>query len=577
MKLSIPCLGLLGLASAHLAIVGRAPPGPLYKETPPSQLVADAVRNGIPGWGLAGLPKLPQGGPKAPMKNMPGGLPELRKPKPGSSDWRTDTLKGPRKKPGTTYPKSSPCSKRGLSCRLRVPKGIGKAAAFTIVAPYARDILEVVKEWDNPVGYAVKWFDDAMASLQEAIGGPQRDDIYGNELKAKLIEFFKSVFRVFGESTYDMHERLRKEAAAKEKARREEEENENRRIKGLEELAKICEKMYNGQLDSAVATPQLENSCDKLVEHLEKIESMEEEEEETQPERYVWFGKCKCNLFSLPPSGDECALQCRVVSIILSLNPPAQDNEPEPETAPEPEPTMKCSTSTGEIECGGGQTTLELKTGRAICWGCGFAWDPEGGRCVGKTGEVLWPLGSPESPDVISEPVTSGQTVAELWTGLAVCSICRGGWEAESSTCKTKSGELLWPRKLSPDSLSSIPPEISGTCSDSTGEIQCGGGQSPAELQAGYAICGVCGFAWDVEGGKCVSKTGTRIWPPPKPEPEPPRKCFDTTGEIQCQGGQTEKELEAGLTACRVCSGAWDPEGGKCRSQNGAIFWPPEQ
>ncbi|KAK8917854.1 hypothetical protein H634G_09718 [Metarhizium anisopliae BRIP 53293] len=573
MKLSIPCLGLLGLASAHVAIVNRAPPGPPYKETPPSKLLSDAVRAGIPGWGLAGLPKLPQGGPKPPIDNMPGGLPELHRPKLGSSDWRTDTLKGPRKKPGTTYPKGPPCLKRGLSCRLRVPKAIGKAAAFMIVAPYARDILEMVKAWDNPIGHAVTWFDDAMASLQEAIGGPQRDDIYGNELKYKLIQFFKSVFRLFGETQWDMNERLREEAQAKEKARREEEERENQRIKGLEELAGVCEKMYNEELDGAMVTTQLKESCNKLVEELEKVESMEEEEEETVPERYVWFGKCRCNLFDLPPSGDECTLQCRVVSIILSLNPPGQDFESAPETPPEPEPIDICSNSVGDFECGSGQTVLELKTGRAVCGGCGFAWDAEGGRCVSKTGEVLWPLESPEPPDTPPEPVTGDQSIEDLWTGLTVCSICRGGWDAESSTCVTKAGELLWPRKLPPNSPASIPPEISGTCADSSGEIQCGGGQSAAELQAGYAICGVCGFAWDPEGGKCVSAAGTRIWPPP--EPEPPRSCFDSAGEIECGGGQTDEELEAGYTACRICGGAWDPEGGKCSSLTGTVFWPP--
>lgn len=73
------------------------------------------------------------------------------------------------------------------SSKIRITKAVGKAAAITLLAPHARRLLEAIKQWDNPIGAAVNWLDNKIASLQELIGGPKRDDIDGNDLKAKLI------------------------------------------------------------------------------------------------------------------------------------------------------------------------------------------------------------------------------------------------------------------------------------------------------------------------------------------------------------------------------------------------------
>lgn len=62
------------------------------------------------------------------------------------------------------------------SC-FRVAQSVGKSIAFMAVVPYARDLLNLLKKWDHPIGHAVKWFDDAITSLQEVIGGLQRKDI----------------------------------------------------------------------------------------------------------------------------------------------------------------------------------------------------------------------------------------------------------------------------------------------------------------------------------------------------------------------------------------------------------------
>ncbi|PQK18062.1 hypothetical protein BB8028_0010g00510 [Beauveria bassiana] len=133
---------------------------------------------------------------------MPFGLGSLKLPhkyplgKPGVSRIPGSPL-GPQKK-------CRPCKrKRQLCCssvgngsrpiqkssKIRLTKAVSKAAAFTLLAPHARELLEAIKY--SPVGAPVRWFDDAMASVQQAIGGPQRDDIDGNDLKASIICAFK--------------------------------------------------------------------------------------------------------------------------------------------------------------------------------------------------------------------------------------------------------------------------------------------------------------------------------------------------------------------------------------------------
>ncbi|KAM3546816.1 hypothetical protein ARSEF1564_000392 [Beauveria bassiana] len=197
MKISITFLSLVGLSCAHQSIVGRAPPVPPGL---PTNEIKDLIVNGIKDWGPAANLK-PPSSPKPPHREMPLGLGSPKPPhkyppgKTGVSRIPGSPL-GPRK--------CRPCKrKRQLCCsgvgnigrpvqktsKIRLTKAAGTAAAFTLLAPHARELLEAIK--DSPVGAPVRWFDDAMASVQEAIGGPLRDDIDGNDLKASIICAFK--------------------------------------------------------------------------------------------------------------------------------------------------------------------------------------------------------------------------------------------------------------------------------------------------------------------------------------------------------------------------------------------------
>ncbi len=329
MKVSIVHLALLGLSSAH-AILGRAPQAP----TPPGQQIVDVIKDGIKDWGPAGSLK-PPSSPKPPLRQMPGSPLPYHKPKDPNVKTGVTRIPG---QPLGPQKKCKPClRKRDLCCdsagkpvkpakapakapskapakgpskvtkpykmaRFSVPKSAGKAAVFMLVAPYAHSALDSIKQWDNPIGHGVKWFDDAMASLQEAIGGPQRDDIYGNELKYKMIKGIGGALQLGFETTWDKNQRLQAEAAAKEKARREEEDKEKQRIKGLEELAVVCEKMGTERPEDAELTTQIQQSCTKLEGAVKKVQAQEaaKAKKKVKPEPIYWFGKCKVSLNQNP-------------------------------------------------------------------------------------------------------------------------------------------------------------------------------------------------------------------------------------------------------------------------------------
>ncbi|KAM3497116.1 hypothetical protein MY10362_009520 [Beauveria mimosiformis] len=211
MKITTIYLALIGLASVKATLVGRQ-----IKPVPPSDgpgtQMLDAARRGIERWGLNGELQPPTS-PKPPLREMPLGL---GVPKPDSKydpDKKTGVTRVPGEPLGPAK-KCRPCKrKRQLGCcpsvgkptqpskpskpskskssfprgkTRRVTAASAKRAAIGVLAPYARDVYEEIKTWPV-VGYLLQGFDDAVESLQVAIGGPGRDDIVGNDAKASLI------------------------------------------------------------------------------------------------------------------------------------------------------------------------------------------------------------------------------------------------------------------------------------------------------------------------------------------------------------------------------------------------------
>ncbi|KAM3551027.1 hypothetical protein ARSEF4850_008064 [Beauveria asiatica] len=205
-RMSITLFSIVAVVLASANLGTRQAPSPIQKSDPPGKQICDAACRGISDWGLNGALK-PPATANSPLKKMLLGLGVPQpKSKPDPSV-KTGVTRVPGQPLGPQ--KCRPCNrKRQLCCggaptkeivtsnngrpvhstaRIRVTRAVAKAAAFSLIVPHARNLLEEIKQWDNPIGYAVKWLDDAMAALQEAIGGPQRYDIDGNDLKAKLI------------------------------------------------------------------------------------------------------------------------------------------------------------------------------------------------------------------------------------------------------------------------------------------------------------------------------------------------------------------------------------------------------
>ncbi|EJP61243.1 uncharacterized protein BBA_09820 [Beauveria bassiana ARSEF 2860] len=256
----------------------RRPPEPGSKS---ARELLDLVQNGLQTWGLAGSVNALSGNPNAPLRNMPGGMSELNRPRPpkqvGVPGTPGNPL-GPRKKQGRIYSRRKSCiKKRDIRCpagttmtkkttkypKLHLNGRGGVMVAFTTLSPYAHDILAAVKNWDNPVGEAVAWFDGAMAGLQESIGGKNVPEINGNELKLWLVCLFRSDNPRYPDAVDEACQR-RKNAPP------EEQQQQQQAIDGLNQVGELCETAEDHPSDENRKT-ELLKSCNKFAEILENM------------------------------------------------------------------------------------------------------------------------------------------------------------------------------------------------------------------------------------------------------------------------------------------------------------------
>ncbi|PHH65031.1 putative enterotoxin [Ophiocordyceps australis] len=254
------------------------------------------------------------------------------KPQNGDSakSSKTPQQKGKGLSPSSTRSKFS-------GWKFQTAKTVTSAVAFAAVAPFARRLLEILKEWHHPIGKAVKWLDDAIASVQEAIGGPQRHDIEGNDLKASFIcalrggntdsfvagrknkictssadefteeieqeirqgQFAKSAELCQGIETYAgghpavwQYEKRRCAAIFRHKAY-----PQWLLTTGLEQLMQTCAQLETNPPQDKQLLARLENRCESLLQETEKVKNGQVEKiEPTNPGdgscKYSSFKKC---------------------------------------------------------------------------------------------------------------------------------------------------------------------------------------------------------------------------------------------------------------------------------------------
>ncbi|KAK2603659.1 hypothetical protein QQS21_004132 [Conoideocrella luteorostrata] len=141
------------------------------------------------------------------------------------------------------------------SSRFRVGSKAASAIGFQILAPYLHELLDKLKAWDHPVGHAVKWFDDSMRDIQEAIGGKTVPETGTNELHLKLLCFFKGL----GDEPRHPDEIDRACQRQKKNGQGQTEQQiEEKRVEGLNWILGVCEKAEtestadNDRLDSVL-------------------------------------------------------------------------------------------------------------------------------------------------------------------------------------------------------------------------------------------------------------------------------------------------------------------------------------
>ncbi|KAM3547613.1 hypothetical protein ARSEF4850_009911 [Beauveria asiatica] len=389
MKISIAFFALLGLSCADQTIVGRTPPGPPVPPGLPSNEIRDLIINGIKDWGLASNLKSPSS-PTSPLREMPFGL-GLPKPPHKYPPGKTGVSRIPGSPLGPK--KCSPCKrKRQLCCsgvgsigrpaqktsKIRPTKAAGTAVAFTLLAPPARELLEAIK--DIPIGAPVRWFDDAMASVQKAIGGPLRDDIDGNDLKASIICAFKGGQESeivqgrkshFCTSTADEFNKYFEDAAKYGRVEKlvctcafveaswsyrhlrggspaasavsdrmckaffKSNQYGNYQWKrGLNELLDVCSTIETDpdSVKDEGSSKKIKERCASLQAQIKKVENAAKKPVERIPK--INFGSCKCDGYKLSKYGTHCGYGCRAAHALGGFRLDNSGNQPQKKQKP---------------------------------------------------------------------------------------------------------------------------------------------------------------------------------------------------------------------------------------------------
>lgn len=177
--------------------------------------------------------------------------------KPGPSN------KGQPKKPGSLNKSASAAWDRLKASRaraFRVTGGrAGRIAAFTVLAPFAHDVLDAVKSWDNPIGVLVTWFDDAMGSIQEAIGGPPARTIHGNQLKLRFICWLRGEQNFKNDVDRECDE-LRAQGKEEEELERQQEMIDN-----LNKVVSFCQSIVDNPPNDEKLLAETVERCDTLI------------------------------------------------------------------------------------------------------------------------------------------------------------------------------------------------------------------------------------------------------------------------------------------------------------------------
>ncbi|KID78744.1 Heat-labile enterotoxin IIA, A chain [Metarhizium brunneum] len=385
----------------------------------------------------------------------------------------------PQSKP--TKPKTSPsgpidpAKPKSLATSFRVYAKAGTLVGFNVLAPYLRNVLNQLRQWDHPIGWAVKELDDSINGFQEYIGGPRRNDISGNDNQAALINFFKRVFWIL-EGPRRRPQDLQLLSYGK---------RNKMRLISVNDVLRTCERVDETPPDEQQLKTNLKDACTKVRKKAMELEMPTAAELE--------IGRAACGVCGLAWSPQDGQCKDKTGAILWPREPPAEST----------------CTHHDSTKCGGEQTAAQLQTGQAVCGICGSNWYPDEGKCRDAAGVLLWPFKTC-SAGAGRIQCEGGQTTAQRETGQAVCKACGKYWDPEGSKCRDEAGMLIWP----PQHLPSIKPLHPSEKCRGGNDMTCQRRQIAAEAERGRIVCGTCRFSWDLRARKCRDNSGAVIWPP---------------------------------------------------------------
>ncbi|EQL01880.1 Heat-labile enterotoxin IIB, A chain [Ophiocordyceps sinensis CO18] len=264
MRLTALLTAVIGLATAkpvdNLALIGRAPQTSSDRAT-----IQGAIKNGVSKFGATGFSF------RVGSDTIEKLLPELRLKKPKKN----------KKNKNKQRPKFTGCKRAGAACgrrpaagtKFRASKAVGKTLAFTALTPFAQDLLKQVREWDSPIGRAVKYLDDRVGDFQDAIGGEKSNEVGANNAAQKtLIDWAKRFFRWLQTSI----PRKNTPKAIAQTIPTTEEGKEEQRVKALNGLLDTCDQVNASPPPEALLNG-IKTRCENLREEMIKVESEGEE------------------------------------------------------------------------------------------------------------------------------------------------------------------------------------------------------------------------------------------------------------------------------------------------------------
>ncbi|KID81467.1 hypothetical protein MGU_11179 [Metarhizium guizhouense ARSEF 977] len=209
-----------------------------------------------------------------------------------------------------------------------------------ILLPLSKSSLDKLKEWDSPIGRAAKAFDDSITSVQKKIGGEQVPEIFGNELKLRIICYLRGEQRhknAVDEACQRLHGHNEQQAVQQENEMRNslvqlfEDCGNPTKTNQQSDLLQICDELSRKTLDLEEATQDLITFREQLQQRLQDGGKVEQQDIDKAAKIIRKGG------LGMPRSSDEdwaTEMAAWYLGAVITSAEPNKNNQPECQAMP---------------------------------------------------------------------------------------------------------------------------------------------------------------------------------------------------------------------------------------------------